>query len=293
MTDVFISYASEDRERARKVASALESRGWSVWWDRQIVVGQTFDQVIERELEAAKSVVVLWSKDSVASEWVRSEAAAAAERGVLAPALLDDVKLPLEFRRTQAADLIGWGGDPSHAGFQALCEGVAAKTGPGSQPPRPAAPVQRAGLRPTSRWILGAIAVVLVASVFGVYWGWMRGAQPRAAGEATGSVERAEGTRAAADLADAVVGTYFGAVMADSKGSSRSDVTVTIAKVSPRRVRITSDYERLGTAEVELTRAGQSILSVGGDAVLVLDLGRNPAHLDYNPGGVAYGGERR
>ena len=51
MADVFISYASEDRDRAAKLASALGERGWSVWWDRKIVAGQAFDQAIERELD--------------------------------------------------------------------------------------------------------------------------------------------------------------------------------------------------------------------------------------------------
>ena len=59
MTDIFISYASEDRERAGKLAQAFGAMGWSVWWDRRIIVGQAFDQTIERELEAAKSIVML------------------------------------------------------------------------------------------------------------------------------------------------------------------------------------------------------------------------------------------
>ena len=63
MADIFISYASEDRERAGRVASVLESCGWSVWWDRKIVVGQAFDKTIESELEAAKCVIVLWSQE--------------------------------------------------------------------------------------------------------------------------------------------------------------------------------------------------------------------------------------
>ncbi|MGR9085711.1 MAG: TIR domain-containing protein [Gammaproteobacteria bacterium] len=136
MTDVFISYASEDRERAGRLASALEARGWKVWWDRKIIVGQSFDQAIERELNSAKCVVVLWSQHSIASEWVRNEAAAAVERGVLVPAMIDRIMPPLEFRRKQTADLADWPGQ-AREGFQSLCEGIMAKTG--STVPYPAA----------------------------------------------------------------------------------------------------------------------------------------------------------
>jgi hypothetical protein len=79
MADVFISDASKDRERARRLASTLEACGWPVWWDRKILAGQSNDEVIEHELETAKSAVVLWSEQSVLSEWVKNEAAVAAE----------------------------------------------------------------------------------------------------------------------------------------------------------------------------------------------------------------------
>ena len=165
MTDVFISYASEDRERARKLATELEARGWSVWWDRNIIVGQAFDQVIEHELETAKCVVVLWSKDSILSEWVKNEAAVAAERGVLVPALIDNVKLPLEFRRKQTADLVGWDGAPSHGGFQALCDGVATKANiTGVAQGQPTAPPRRR-FRWHRRWTLGAAAVLAIVGL--------------------------------------------------------------------------------------------------------------------------------
>jgi hypothetical protein len=68
VTDVFISYAREDRDRAHKLADALAAFGWSVWWDRKIITGEAFDQAIERELETAKSIVVLWSEHSIASD---------------------------------------------------------------------------------------------------------------------------------------------------------------------------------------------------------------------------------
>ena len=129
MTDVFLSYAREDRERARTVASALETQGWSVWWDRKIVAGQSFDRAIEEQLKSARAVVVLWSIHSIDSEWVRNEAADASEREALVPALLDDVKQPLEFRRRHAANLTAWSGDPTDPEFQVLHQGLTAKCG--------------------------------------------------------------------------------------------------------------------------------------------------------------------
>ena len=172
MADIFISYASEDRERAGRLASVLESCGWSVWWDRKIVTGQTFDEAIERELEAATCVIVLWSRDSIGSEWVKNETAVAAERGVLVPALIDRVKLPLEFRRRQTADLVGWDGNTDHEGFQALCNGVAAKVAP-SKDGAPCLPAGRQAPGPRRKlpWAWAAAAAIAVALGVGLYWG--------------------------------------------------------------------------------------------------------------------------
>jgi hypothetical protein len=169
MADVFISYASEDRELAHKLATALQASAWSVWWDRKIIAGQTFDQMIEHELDTAKSVVVLWSKYSISSEWVKNEAAVASERAVLVPALIDNLKLPLEFRRKQTADLIGWNGDTSHGGFQALCEGIAAKTTIGGTVPHRSTTPSRFRFRWNLHWTIGVITAFTVAFGFAAY----------------------------------------------------------------------------------------------------------------------------
>src|SRR5678815_3488737 len=57
---------------------------------------------------------LLWSKTSTASSWVKTEAAEAMRRKILVPALIDETKIPLEFRRLQAADLSQWQGEHSH-----------------------------------------------------------------------------------------------------------------------------------------------------------------------------------
>jgi formylglycine-generating enzyme len=124
VSDIFLSYAREDLPRVRPVVDALEARGWTVWWDRTIRPGQIFERVIETALNEARCVVVLWSRDSVQSNWVRKEAAEGERRGILIPALIDDVLIPFAFRDIQAANLDGWQGAQPHAGFQELAQGV-------------------------------------------------------------------------------------------------------------------------------------------------------------------------
>ncbi len=121
---IFLSYASSNRPTARAMAEALSALGWSVWWDRTILPGKTYDQVIETALNSAKCVVVLWSKESVSSDWVKTEASEGARRHILVPALIEDVAIPLEFRRIQAASLVDWDLTTSHPGFESLARSV-------------------------------------------------------------------------------------------------------------------------------------------------------------------------
>lgn len=120
MSDIFFSYDHEDRGRAELLARALQSEGWSVWWDKTIPAGQKFDDVIERNLDAARCVVVLWSTQSVASEWVRTEAQEGENRRILVPVLIDNVKIPIAFRLIQAANLVGWQGDKTAPEYSQL-----------------------------------------------------------------------------------------------------------------------------------------------------------------------------
>jgi adenylate cyclase len=113
MADVFVSYARSERARVAPLVAAIESEGWTVWWDPDIAAGQEFDRRIAEELKAASVVVVVWTPRSVESRWVRGEARDGAERGILVPVRFDAAQLPIDVRALHTTDLDDWQGDPA------------------------------------------------------------------------------------------------------------------------------------------------------------------------------------
>ena len=105
LADIFLSYARADQARIEPIAAALEQAGYSVWWDRHIEGGSQFSKDIEKQIEEARAVIVIWSAASVESEWVRDEAAIARDADKLVPVTLDATLPPLGFRQRQAIDL--------------------------------------------------------------------------------------------------------------------------------------------------------------------------------------------
>ena len=130
-TDIFISYSREDRKAARHFADSFASEGFTVWWDAALRSGQTFDEVIEKQLRAAKAVVVLWSPRSVASRWVRAEATMADRRNKLVPAIIQACDLPIIFELTHAADLADWTGDTTDPRWRTLVDDIRGLVGEG------------------------------------------------------------------------------------------------------------------------------------------------------------------
>jgi TolB-like protein len=111
MPDVFISYSHEDAATAQSYRDALAREGYDVWWDATLRSGDTYDEVLEAALRAAKAVVVLWSPRSVASRWVRSEATIADRNKTLLPVTIEPCNRPVMFELTQTANLAHWRGD--------------------------------------------------------------------------------------------------------------------------------------------------------------------------------------
>lgn len=124
MNDVFISYSNEDLDKVTPIAQTLQEQGWSIWWDPQIPFGKRFDDAIETALDSSKCILVVWSKNSIKSNWVKTEAAEGMRRNILVPILLDDVIIPLEFRRIQTARLANWARHSQSKEFDKLLDTI-------------------------------------------------------------------------------------------------------------------------------------------------------------------------
>jgi TIR domain len=150
LPDIFISYNHGDQAIARRFAEGLEAHGFSVWWDVTVRLGEAFDEVTEAALRQAKAVVVLWSKKSVGSRWVRAEATLADRNRTLVPAMIETCERPIMFELTQTADLSSWSGDASDPTWQAFLSDLRRLVGAGGAqtvaPIAPMAPVAQSSL---------------------------------------------------------------------------------------------------------------------------------------------------
>lgn len=181
MTRVFVSYARADKERVERIVAFIESVVGEVWWDDRLVAGESFTDEVERRLNEADFIVVVWTPASTRSKWVLDEAAVGRDAGKLLPLVLDGQAPPLGFRHVHSTDFSRWDGTPGDKCARALREALTRKTGEAGPRPAAAAPLppQR------SRRRFGAIAAAAVfaaaAAVVATLWsGWWRpGGPPR------------------------------------------------------------------------------------------------------------------
>lgn len=123
MSDIFLSYSHEDRERIRSIVVHFEAQGWSVWWDRKLLPGELWKRQLCDELKNCRAVVVIWTQNSVKSAWVRLEASAGLKIDGLVPIQLDrfdTAPIPREFERIHAADLSAWTAGSSDSEFESV-----------------------------------------------------------------------------------------------------------------------------------------------------------------------------
>jgi tetratricopeptide (TPR) repeat protein len=166
MADVFLSYARPSLGDAMRIADCLRAAGYSVWYDESLPAHRAYTDVIAEQLDASSAVLVLWSTEAAASQWVRSEANRARETGRLVQLRLDDARLPMPFDQIQCADLRHWGGDCGTAGWETVEGSIAALTG-GEHPIVASAPTSGTDRR--KLLLAGGAVAVLGAGGFAIW----------------------------------------------------------------------------------------------------------------------------
>ena len=175
MSKIFISYKAEDRPRVVPLVAALEAEGFDLWWDQQISAGTEWRDEIERNLAAARCVVVVWSRRSVGPEgrFVRDEASRAQEAGVYLPIAIDQVRPPLGFGEVQALPLANWKGDRTDPRYRQLIDAIRGSLDAKTDV-TPAA--VESGAKPSRRGVLlGALALTGATTLGGGAWLLTRG----------------------------------------------------------------------------------------------------------------------
>jgi hypothetical protein len=183
MSDIFISYKTEDRKRVAILVAALKEAGLDVWWDQDIPAGGGWRHTIAQQLDKAKLCVVAWSEESTGphGRFVLEEAERTAGRGAYLGVLIDPVALPFGFAEWQAIDLSEWNGKPKHVLLDHFVAHVRARLEGG--------PVERAerGQRASGRrrrfrsWpLVAGVGLLLLAAAAFLVWRLLpggRGAQ--------------------------------------------------------------------------------------------------------------------
>ncbi len=190
---LFFSYSRTDQKQAMPLIRALEQQGFAVWWDGLLEGGDNFLPTTEAALQKADAVVVLWSKTSIDSHWVRDEATVGRERRRLVPLSMDGSLPPLGFRQFQVIDVTKWNGKANAPELKRIASAIMAVSGApaaGNAPAQAGSPPAQIGSAPsligsTSRRNLLIGAAFLATGGGFAAWRWLR---PETAAETANSI---------------------------------------------------------------------------------------------------------
>lgn len=179
--NVFVSYSRDDRETVLPIIRALENSALTVWWDGLLEAGTVFLQTTEQALEQADAVLVVWTKTSVNSNWVRDEATIGRDTSRLVPITTDGSLPPLGFRQFHVVDLSSWKNKADAPEFQNVIQSIRASMGePHSGHPPAPAPAKRQVITRRSALAAG-VATVAAGAVWAWTSGWITGGTAAAA----------------------------------------------------------------------------------------------------------------
>jgi len=109
--NVFISHSHRDKRFVEWLANSLAASGIDVWYDDwEIKVGDSILEKVNDGISQSDFLIVVLSKSSMNSRWVREELNAASAEMIeragikILPVLIEDVELPILLRHRKYAD---------------------------------------------------------------------------------------------------------------------------------------------------------------------------------------------
>lgn len=239
MADLFISYAREDRPRCTRIRDALAEFKLDVWVDAGIAAGDSFDRKIEKEIDQAAGVMVLWSETSAQSNWVRNEARTGAERDALVAVKLDECTLPLEFRSIHT-DLLPEGGEnEAHPVWLNLLARIGELTGRPGLPDYARLRHENADVEAWKRWLTRHAGDPLAGEVIETVIGSASPEMRRQLAE-----ERAKRAALEAELAE----------LRDSSKAHSGEIATSARETARMRHELETAQQSLAAAEAEIDR---------------------------------------
>ncbi len=129
MSEVFISYKQDERDKMRPIAASLRALEVEVWFDERLSPDRPFTEEIEQIANSCRAQLVCWSPAAVKSEWVRGEAEVGRQRQTLVQAMIEPCTLSPPFNVIHAENISEWSGQAEHAGWQKLLDTIGRKIG--------------------------------------------------------------------------------------------------------------------------------------------------------------------
>ena len=168
MSDIFLSYSRKDQIRVAPLLEFLTSRGLDVWWDKDINPGDSFEDSIDKHILDSKCVVVVWSENSINSLWVKNEALEGLERNILVPIMLDEIRIPVAFKQTLAADFTSWPDSVEKHEVNSFLAAISSILD--NDEPIPLGDIPVAAAMARKRSFLPVLYVVAALVLAGLYW---------------------------------------------------------------------------------------------------------------------------
>lgn len=180
MADIFVSYATPDRDAAFRIVGFLESQGITCWVaPRDVPPGQEYGHAIITGIEASRALVLILSDQSNDSQFVRKEVERAVSKTKpVLPVRIREVTPSgaLEFYISSAQWVDAWK-SPMEQHLLPLVAAIKAMGQPGAAPVRSTSlPPLRASRAPM---LIGAAAVAAVLAIaLSVWWYTVQSTSP-------------------------------------------------------------------------------------------------------------------